>query len=319
MLATGNIRAQTPQPELLCSGKHDNAPVFLTRDANGVVERLEIESTKDGSYRGRYVAMPDDLLAELCRRGISLATMPKPDVRSESGKRQKAGIEQKPYLPTDFRIEGIYIPSYLNIVVGNFWVPGWMPASDNAHLAQYTVVDSNFGTNAYPDNSRHFVNALTAWSNDDFSTGFKGKGVIFGANCGRCFAPVGTTFPYAAVSQTWLLGGPNECAGISCAVFNGGTVPPNIGPATGVVLANNTSYDYLIGANRLQESVYFLKPSSSNTWQTTPFTYSSEPSYNTFPYQPHQAGIAFFVASGLPHPTGKWSLTFSGVSAWTQP
>ena len=108
MLATSSITAQTLQPELLCSGKHDNAPVFLTRDANGVIERLEIESTKGGDYRGRYVPVPADLLAELCRRGISLATMPKPDVRQASEKRQKASVEQKPYLPTNFTIQGIY-------------------------------------------------------------------------------------------------------------------------------------------------------------------------------------------------------------------
>ena len=194
-----------------------------------------------------------------------------------------------------------------------------MPVNHNAHLAQYTVVDSNFGTNDDPENSRHFVNPMTAWTNDDFSTGFKGKGVIFGANCGRCFAPVGTTFPYAAVSQAWLISNENFCPGISCAAFNGGTGRNDRAPSTGVVLTNNTSYDFLVGANRLQESAYYIKPSSSSTWQTTQSTNSNESSYNTYPYQPDQAGVAFFVASTLPYPTGNWSLTFSGVSAWTQP
>ena len=138
-------------PALICSGKNDSAPVYLLKDAQGTLTRMEVTAHKDDSYLTSYVKVSiEELLAE-CANGVSIAALPARQVdglKDGLKDRLKDDVPTQSSLPASFTIMtsttiackyGQPPPSCRRAVWGNFWVPGSMPASDNAHIAQFDL------------------------------------------------------------------------------------------------------------------------------------------------------------------------------------
>ena len=200
-----------------------------------------------------------------------------------------------------------------------------MPASDNAHIAQFDVSESGFYK---ATNGAHFVHMLTASSADTIDMDYHGKGMIFGPYgyyCGSGSAggssPGGGT--YGSLSETYMYptptppsssySNPNRTkiwGGADVSRDSFGTNDPPYYSC--FQQSEGAPVTYLAGANRSQGSVYYTRPSSSTSWSTTPVIDSNSSYYRT-----GYAGTVFIVASG--GPSGVWSLQFTNVASATQP
>jgi hypothetical protein len=316
------VLAEQP-PELLCSGRNDNAPVFVHRDADGSLQRLNATTQKDGTYTIRYTQIPAAEIQAMCASGLSLAVMFKPKPTSSlSADGEK--ISTLTYLPSSFLITGWQYGGY-NGVDGGVWVPGTMPSSHNAHITQFDVVENGF-YNAI--NGAHLVHMVTASTAASIETEYQGKGMIFGPYGHFCGAgSAGASAPgggsYGAISETYMYPTPTPPASNYYNV-NRSKIWAGNDPSRDSFAATATPYHtcfqqqqgasvkYLVGANRSQGSVYYTKPSASPTWSITPSITSTSQYFRT-----GYAGVAFFVASG--GPAGVWSLQFTNVSSVTQP
>lgn len=337
--ATGLVTAQALAAnfERVCTGTNDQAPVFITRDPSGTLERLEVffvdantgQSANYGkarnplSIRGRYVAVSIDDVTAVCRSGISVAVMPKPRSSLPNfGNTPKAGVDPAATVPPSFTIQTVAACKQglgcTTTVWGNFWVPGVMPGYHNAHLSQFTVTASNFHN---APNNGHFVHSLLTVSDTNLVADFDGKGMIFGYDTTYC----GNGSPtYGSVAETWVIQNPPPpYPGNKVRVFNGiGLEIPN----TCSPMTPNDTYRFLVGANRQQQSQFYRYHGASMTPDYPP-PGSNFDAYVVNSLHPYfrggGAGVAFFVAGGNQatpvYPLIQWSLTFTGVSTWTQP
>ena len=318
------LAAEAASPDLICSGKNDHAPVFLVRDVDGTLQRLEAITQEDKSYQIRYVIVPNDVIEAICADGISLAVMAKPQ---SSSRKSVDGhkVDQLTYLPSSFSITTWAYGGYSGVVYGSFWVPGTMPTNHNAQITQFDVSESGF-YNA--TNGAHLVHMVTASSAAMIETEYHGKGVIFGPYgyfCGTGSAGAGSPGggSYGAISETFLYPTPTPPAS-DYGNPNRSKIWAGYDPARDSFAADTAPYHacfqqqqgvsvtYLVGANRSQGSVYYTKPSSSSSWSTTPVIDSTSGYYRT-----GNAGVVFFVAAG--GPPGPWTLQFTNVSSVTQP
>ena len=319
--------------ERLCVGRNDTAPVFVTRDVKGVIERMEVTfvdatsptTSAVGSKTAKvpkatYEIADAEEIQAICKAGVSVAVMPKP-IRSES-----AGLKALPALatlPINFTImtsDTIACKGAGNCfrnVYGNFWVPGTMPEAHDAHLTEYTVVIDNFH-NAV--NSAHFANSVLTVSDTNFVTDFDGKGIIFGRDTTYC--GIGNAPAFGSVAETWVV----QPSTVEVKVFSGplpGFYPGNTS-TTCAAMTPNATYHFLVGANRRQESQHWRYLGSATTPDYPPpgFNFSDYVVINSFnsAFRPNGAGVAFLVGggggAGMPVPP-TWSLTFSSVSQWT--
>ena len=323
-------------PALICSGKNDSAPVYLLKDAQETLTRMEVTANKDGSYLTSYVKVSiEELLAE-CANGVSIAALP---ARQVDG--LKDGVPTQSSLPASFTIMtsttiackyGQPPPSCRRAVWGNFWVPGSMPASDNAHIAQFDLAQSGFNNSS---SGTHFVHSLLTVSNSSFAADFQGKGLILGVAdaCGGNYSSVlqtsqnnsditapGTTTRASNISGVW-----------------GQAMPSTVN--TCYTLSPTDNYRFLVRADHDQATVYYVYPNGFTTptvlptvtateqffWRSQSWGTSANSGY-TNPYSSYSysgtgaSGVAFFVAGFVPIPsTEVWSLTFSDASSVTQP
>ena len=313
-----NAALPVPVPERICSGNNDNAPVFLHRSKDGVLQNFEVFITASGSYRGQYSTLSADTVAQICAKGISLSVLPViavPPVGADGLKVDT--VPQNLYLPSSFQIQGITTIGY-NAVIGNFWVAGIIPTEHNAHITQFTMEQTGFEVDY--QNNKHLAVMTMHHTTDNFASAYRGKGMALGL-CSVCF-PSDTTLVYASISETWLVNnGDTQCQPGPCDVrvwFGDPYVNPPI-PTTGVHLSPYVKYDFLVGANKSQQSVYYVRNNGDTNWGVTPMVDSYNASFNVAPWNLSQAGIAFLVAGTPDLPVGNWTLSFSGVSARTQP
>jgi len=313
--------AATNTPKLLCAGNNDLAPVYLLQGANGALSRMEVTVLKSGRYDVSYVQVSLDELHAECANGMSVAALVP---RLNTG--LKAGVPSEMSVPSSFTIMtsttvackyGLPPPECRRQVWGNFWVPGSMPSYDNAHIVQYDLAQSGFSSAA---SGTHFVNSLLTVSNSNFVAEFQGKGMIIGA-ANSC-----PNAGYNAIIQTWQ---------------NNSSMPTNQSQAwygTCVPLSPTDAYRFLVGANRDQGTAAWVYPpgavnpiqnlvSSADQyfWSSPTWLNGGNPGYST-PYPSYSysgtgaSGTAFFVATFAPiASTEVWSLSFSGVTAVTQP
>jgi hypothetical protein len=104
--------------ERLCVGANDGSPVFLTRDSNGTIERIDVFlvevitrlavidplSKNAKVIKAKYEKVHQSEIDEVCRSGISVAVMPKPDaVKDVEG--HKTVIAPLASLPSSFTIQ----------------------------------------------------------------------------------------------------------------------------------------------------------------------------------------------------------------------
>lgn len=150
---------------------------------------------------------------------------------------------------------------------------------------------------------------LTAKSTDNITNNYQGKRLIFGL-CGSACFPSSSGLTYSSISETWLVNTPCTASTCDVRLWNGAPYSP----ATGIALNPTTSYEFLVGANRLQESLYYYRASGSAAWNTTATVNSSNPAYVT-----GKAGTTYFVVTTAGSVAGNWTLTFTGASKWTQP
>ena len=313
--AAVNAALPVPVPVRICSGNNDNAPVFLHRSKDGVLQNFEVFITASGSYRGQYSTLSADTVAQICAKGISLSVLPVIAVPPVGADGLKVGtVPQNLYLPSSFQIQGITTIGY-NAVIGNFWVPGTIPTNHNAHITQFTVEQSGFDVDY--SNNKHLVQMQMAHSIDNFTTSYRGKGMIIGL-CSICFPPDGTLV-YAAISETLLLNGPDCQSGLCAGRVWYGSPYGDPDPTTGARLNPTVKYDFLVGANKNQLSVYYVRTNGTTYWGMSPMVNSYHPSYNEAPWSIDQAGTTFFVAGTEGAPIGNWTLSFSGVFTRTQP
>ena len=308
-------------PALICSGKNDSAPVYLLKDAQGTLTRMEVTANKDGSYLTSYVKVSiEELLAE-CANGVSIAALP---ARQVDG--LKDGVPTQSSLPASFTIMtsttiackyGQPPPTCRRALWGNFWVPSSMPSTDNAHITQFDFAQSDFNLSA---SGTHFVHSVLTVSNTSFASDFQGKGMIIGvANaCGGA---------YSSIVETWQN---NPAAG--------GGFPSLVWPATCTTISPSSNYRFLVGANRDQGVQRWIYPPGSSTpaitalsavdnyfWSSQDWA-SGANLPNTTPYPDYSylgtggSGVAFFVVTPGPiASTEVWSLSFTNVSSVTQP
>ena len=322
--------AATSVVKLLCSGRNDNAPVYVREAANGTLSRMEVAVSKNGSYIASYVEVSNSELLAECANGTSVAALPATEVEG-----LKSGVPSQTTFPSSFTIQtsttisckyGQPPPTCRRDVWGNFWIPNSMPSSDNAHIVQYDLAQSGFISATL---GTHFVNSLLTVSNSSFVTEFQGKGMINGVanECGGA---------YSAVVQTWQNNGSINSPGPSSNIS--GVFGSSASINTCYTLSGASNYRFLVGANRDQASVFWAYPNgasppavsppvtvgdqffwSSQAWSTGTNTGISNP-YSAYSYSgTGAAGVTFFVA-GPPVPsTDTWSLAFTTVSSVTQP
>jgi hypothetical protein len=342
IVTTNSTWAASDTFERLCLSANDTAPIFVFRDGNGTVERMDIElfdtatglvdvtpNGRSKAIRAKYTKLNKAEIDEVCATtGISVAVLPKQNgkkmAESSDATESAKALTPMASIPSSFTIStsaaacknGVCTTS----VYGNFWVPGTMPATDNAHLSQFTVTTNNFH-NAV--NSAHFVNSLLTVSDTNFDSDFDGKGVIFGPDptyCGSASNPA-----YGSLTETWLIGlaRPEAVA----RKFNGVVGTYTGAPNTCSGMTANGTYRFLAGANRQQQFAFYRYPGSSTTPDYPP-PGSNFAAYNVSDVIPSfrvgGSGVAFFVAGGgqisVPQTQlRQFSLTFSNVSAWTQP
>lgn len=223
-------------------------------------------------------------------------------------------VDQVSYLPSSFSIQGLNYNG-LNVVAGNFWVAGSIPAADNAHISQFTMEQNGFEVDT--NNGKHLGMMVMQHSTDNYATSFKAKGIALGL-CAICFSNDNNLY-YAVASETWLVNNSPACDTGPCDVrlWNGGA--PETSPATGLRLSPYAKYDFLVGANKSQQSVYYVRQNGNTTWTTTATVNSYNSSYNVSPWNISQAGVAFIVSVTPGTQVGNWVLTFSNVSSRTQP
>lgn len=306
-LVATSVAMAIPPPEMLCSGKNDNSPAFLTRDD------LAVATNKNGSLAAKYIEVTDAERAAICAAGVSLAVMPKPVIeRTEKLAlgRQKA-LPTMPYVPTSFDITGLMVPGFTG-VLGSFWVPGTMPGVDNAHLSRFTISQTGFEVDWY-NNGKHFVHMLTTSSFSNIATDYHGKGLIFGLYGFYC-----SPGSYGAISETFFYPVDTSVTPIGATrVWSGGS---NGSPAAGPVGSTcidwipTTSYDVLAGANRSQGSVYYYKTAGAGSWLVTDVINDVVSTFRT-----GYSGVTYFVASDDTKPPGNWVLHFTNAQSWTQP
>lgn len=322
--------------ERLCVGRNDTAPVFVTRDVKGVIERMEVilvdaVGPTTSAVVGNTAKVPKvtyeladaEEIQSICRAGVSVAVMPKPDTRKSDASKV---LPAEATLPINFTImtsDTIFCKGAGNCfrnVYGGFWVPGTMPPEHNAHLTEYTVAMNNFH-NAV--NSAHFVNSVLTVSDTNLTNDFDGKGVIFGYDTTFCGSPQPT---YGSVAETWVI---QPLPTVEVKVFSGlspGYYPnvSNLPPTTCAAMTPNATYRFLVGANRQQESQHWRYLGSATTPDYPPpgsnfIDYVVNNSFNAA-FRPNGAGVAFFVGggggAGMPIPP-TWTLTFSAASHWT--
>ena len=303
-------------PERICSGNNDNAPVFLHRSKDGVLQNFEVFITASGSYRGQYSTLSADTVAQICVKGISLSVLPViavPPVGADGLKVDT--VPQNSYLPSSIQIQGITTVGY-NAVIGNFWVPGTIPTEHNAHISQFTMEQTGFEVDY--QNNKHFDVMMMHHTTDNFASNYRGKGTALGL-CAVCF-PGDSNLYYTVLSETWLVNnGDTLCQPGPCDVRTWTGATPDRSPATALRISPYAKYDFLVGANKNQQSVYYIRNNGSTNWGVTDTVNSYNASFNVAPWNLNQAGIAFFVAGTPDLPVGNWTLSFSGVSARTQP
>jgi hypothetical protein len=200
-------------------------------------------------------------------------------------------------------------------------VPATMPTAHNAQLSQFTVAGSNF-QNA--PSGGHFVHSLLTVSDSNLDLDFDGKGLIFGFDTTFCGS--GATPAYGSLAETWVNQNPPPAqGGNDVRQFAGQT--PAMSPNTCAAMLPSTTYRFVAGANRQQQSQHFRYAGTSNTPDYPPAN-SNPNNYivNSFnpSFRPNGAGVVFFVSggggTGIPQSQLQpWSLTFTNVSSWTQP
>lgn len=294
-------------------------PVYLMQSKNGQLLRMEVKQLPTGPYQSSRAAIPPGLVEKMCADRIPVSTMPLPeDVAAAEG--VKIGVSS--CVPSSFSIVGYTFIGY-SAVFGNFWVPGVMPSSDNAHLTSFDLDASGF-SNA--TNGAHFVHMLTASSNSDIDSDYNGKGMILGPYGYWCGGSPAYSGAYGSVSETFFYpvigagpgtsgwyGNPNRSrvwAGYNPSIDSFGTT--DAPHHTCVQQPTSGPVSFLVGANRWQQSVYYTRISPYLPWTQTPVVDSYTP-YYAMGY----AGVTFFVAAG--GAPGNWTLSFTNVSSWTQP
>jgi len=144
--------------------------------------------------------------------------MPKPIPPNIEG--SKAAITALSAVPTSFTIQGISA-GWLNIVIGNSWVPKVMPDGHNAHLALFTLAQNNF--QGGQQNNAHFVNVMTAVSATNFDLDFDGKGLIVGLMNQTCQnLPAAPYSVWGSSAETWTINPPI----VDLKVWEGKSVAP---------------------------------------------------------------------------------------------
>lgn len=343
IITTNSTWAASEKFERLCVSANDTAPIFVFRDGNGTVERMDIELfdpvtglvdvTPNGrgkAIRAKYTKLSKAEIDEVCATtGISVAVLAKQNgkkmAESSDASESAKALTPMTSIPSSFTIATSAAACKNRVcstsVYGNFCVPGTMPASDNAHLSQFTVTTNNFH-NAV--NSAHFVHSLLTVSYTNFDSDFDGKGVVFGPDstyCGNVSNPA-----YGSLAETWLIGLARPQDEVA-RKFNGVAGNDTGAPNTCSGMAANGTYRFLAGANRQQQIAFYRYPGSSTTPDYPP------PGSNFAAYVVNDvkstfrlggSGVAFFVAGGgqtsVPQTQlQQFSLTFSNVSAWTQP
>ncbi len=165
---------------------------------------------------------------------------------------------------------------------------------------------------------------LLTVSNSNFASNFDAKGVVFGPDgtyCGSASNPA-----YGSLVETWLIGLARPLDEVA-RKFNGVAGNDTGAPNTCSGMAANGTYRFLAGANRQQQFTYYRYPGSSTTPDyPPPGSNFAAFSVNDFisSFRVGGSGVAFFVAGGgqtsVPQTQlQQFSLTFSNVSAWTQP
>lgn len=330
--AANNIQ-RTDKTDLLCSGKNDEAPVYLLRDAKGMLTRMEVSATKEGRYSAVAVEVTSDELLAECKGGMSIAVLPSMQIAAR--KDRLKGVPAMSSLPSSFTImTSTYVackyglePPCRRQVWGNFWVEGTMPSSHTAHIVQYDLAPTAFSSASI---RTHFVNSILTVSNTSFASDFQGKGMIIGQmdDCG---------FGYASLAETWQN---NNMSGAPPGTVGGVTWGTSSTPNTCYYMSGSNSYRFLVGANRDQFLQYWVYPNaspsptvfgpwlpanqlfwSSQYWGTT----TNAGVTNAYPAYSYSglgaSGVTFFVATLVPYvpASEQWSLSFTNVSSVTQP
>ena len=326
------------QFERVCIGKNDTSPVFVSRDASGALVRMDVTiaenpltaaaGTVNNILRAKFETASREDIQALCGGGVSVAILPMQTV-VKSGDGLKV-VTPQATLPSSFTIttsDTIFCKSAGDCsrnVYGNFWVPGTMPETHNAQLVDFTVAVNNFQNAA---NGAHLVNSLLTVSDSNIATDFDGKGVIFGYDSKYCGTSTNPTF--GSVAETWVVR--PDFAATDVRVFSGppeGRYPGLLGvpPTTCAAMSPDTTHRFLVGANREQFSQHYRYLGGAANPEYPPIganfeDYVVKNSFNSI-FRPNGAGIMFIVASGsgpgVPMPP-MWNLTFSSVSARTQP
>lgn len=122
--------------KVLCEGTNKLPPIYVAYIANGAFERLNvIRDDKSGQLRGGYVPVEQAQINSICAKGQAVSAAPKP--LTADGDQAKVWTEYS--LPSSFTIA-----TYYGLIFGNFWVPGYMPSSHEAHLASYDLYGNYF-------------------------------------------------------------------------------------------------------------------------------------------------------------------------------
>ncbi len=310
---------------LICTGKHDSAPVYVMATQNGTFYRTEISVDRNGRYNGVRIPVTRKEIDDECANGMSIATLSieQPGgekAASSNAKATKSGVPPLASLPTSFTIRtsttiackyGLE-PPCARSVWGNFWVPGTMSAEEQAHIVHYNLSQWQFNSSTP---GTHFVNSVLTVSNSDFQSDFQGKGLILGlANgCGGS---------YSALLQTWQNASmPSNTSGAWYATCNA------INPSG--------SYDIYVGANRQQDVQAIISgPGLSNAnpqvsvfeqyFWSSPYWQAglNAPTANQYPAVSYAGtgamGVAFLVAGPSRIPVSEeWALTFDNVFQYT--
>ncbi len=310
---------------LICSGGNDDAPVYVLVTKGGAYFRIEATFDSKGRYKGQHVPVQKKEIDAECASGVSIAALqietPGPAKSLAKGETVKTVVPPQASLPTSFTIRtstsiackyGLE-PPCARTVWGNFWVPGTMPATQQAHIVHYTLSQWQFNASTP---GTHFVNSVLTVSNTNFDTDFQGKGLIIGVanDCGG---------NYSAILQTWQNNQQMESETSAAWYATCNTISP-----TGV-------YDIYVGANRQQGLQAIINgPGLSNAnptvsvferyfWSSPWWAAGLNPAYpNQYPYVSYDglgaSGVAFLVVGPSRVPAAEeWALTFDNVFQYT--
>lgn len=282
---------------MLCEGTNKLPPIYVAYIANGAFERLNvIRDDKSGQLRGGYVPVEQAEINGICAKGQAVSAAPKP--LTADGDQAKVWTEYS--LPSSFTIA-----TYYGLIFGNFWVPGYMPSSHEAHLASYDLYGNYFRNST---GGAHFANSMLTQAN--WTTNHTGMGVIFGGGMAGSGSSGGATCtPFSAVTESW-----HTVSSPFNIIWRVGYSPNTCSPD---FYADNQTFTVLSGANVLQRSTFYLY----NYGSSTPFFQAPIVDSTGWPFQPGYAGIAFLVATATGTlPTSEyWTLSFTNASHWTQP